>query len=48
MFLFIFLLLLVGAFIIASGFVGVIMAAIVVDTLVFIQIIRLIFFRKNR
>ena len=47
MFLFMFFLLLVGAFIIASGFIGVIIAAIVVDVLVFIQIVRLIFFRKK-
>ena len=47
MFLFIFLLLLIGAFIIACGIVGVIMAAIVIDAIVFIHIIRLIFFRKK-
>lgn len=47
MFLLIFLLLLIGAFIIASGFVGMIIAAIVIDALAFIQIVRLIFFRKK-
>lgn len=48
MFLFIFFLLLIGAFIIASGLVGLVIAVIVIDAVVFVQILRWIFSRRKK
>lgn len=48
MFLFILLLLLIGAFLIASGVIGLFFLFIFIDIVVFVEIIKFIFFRKKR
>ena len=48
MFLFILLLLLIGSFLIASGAIGLFFLFIFIDIVVFVEIIKFIFFRKKR